>query len=71
MSATMLVSPGTRFVAAEWNPTWAAPAAIVGQMLWPLPCEPPGPRLTGVVVPAWRSRRKMSSAPFVSPARGR
>ena len=62
------LSPATRLRASELNATMRPSAEIAGSSLKPLPCPPVDDTLTRSVVPVFRSRTKMSSAPFVSPA---
>ncbi len=73
MSRRPFVSPATRFEAALWNATKRPSAEIEGARagmspLLAFPCVPSVATLTRSVVPLWRSRTKMSSYPFVSPA---
>src|SRR5690349_17156093 len=67
-SAAPFVSPGTRLVARLSNETQLPSAEIAGSLLVLFACTPAGPRFRRSVVPSWRLRRKMSVAPFVSPA---
>src|SRR5437773_6002201 len=60
------VSPGTRLLAKEEKATYLPPALIDAAELDEFPCSPVDETLTRSVVPVWRSRTKMSSAPFVS-----
>ena len=59
------MSSGTRFDAHERNATYRPSAKIAGSKLSPLPCAPA--LLTDIirVVPANRSRRKMSWKPLL------
>lgn len=68
MSETPLVSPVTRFVAADSKVTKRPSALTQGTYDAPSACSPLPETLIRVVVPAWRSRRKMSQTPLVSPA---
>ena len=60
-------SPATRFVALESKATKPPSAEMAGLLLAPSACMPSWVALTSVVVPATRSRTKMSEAPFTSP----
>ena len=70
MSYVPLVSPGTKLVANEAKATKRPPAESEGVKLLPLPWAPPGPTLTRLVVPACRSRTKMSTLRWCRPAPG-
>src|SRR5258705_6945066 len=59
-SMNPLVSPATRFVAELWNATNLPSAERTERSLFPFDDPPPFGMLTRVVVPVWRSRRKMS-----------
>ncbi len=68
MSATPLVSPGTRL------PAWLATATLTPSgrnaawRLWPSPCAPAALIGRRVTAPVTRSLTKMSVRPLVSPA---
>jgi hypothetical protein len=69
MSSALFVSPATRFVAALRNATYAPSDDMAEGELRPLkklPCTPAELTLTRSVVPATRSRTKMSAFAFVS-----
>ncbi len=66
-SALPLASPGTRLAATLAKLTTVPSWLIAGSPEAPMACTPDELTLTRVVVPAWRSRRKTSEVPLVSP----
>ena len=62
------MSPATRFVAPEKKATWRPSSETAATSLWSSDGPPSRPTVTSTVLPDWRSRRKMSSLPLVSPS---
>lgn len=67
-SAAPSVSPGARLSAVLWKAIHRPSAPIVCSRDGPLPGAPSGAAETRTVVPSFRSRRKTSVVPLVSPA---
>src|SRR5689334_8246444 len=56
----------SKFDAVDWKARNLPFDDKAGEPLPPSACTPPGPTETRVVVPVWRSRRKMSEESLVS-----
>ena len=61
------MSPGTRLLAGDMNPTILPSALIPVTRLSLIACPPPSGTLTRTVRPVSRSCQKTSAWPFVSP----